>query len=789
MTQTIVITSGKGGVGKTNICVNAAIELVRRNYRTCLFDADLGLANVNILLGIEPVSTLDDYLFGDKTLNEIIIQTKFGIDVIAGSSGIEKIANLDLEQISALVSSFSHIKGYDYFLIDTSSGIARGVIAFCLASTETIIVITSEATSLTDAYALLKVMALNNYSGTVKILVNKSPSIPQAKETYSRFKEVANRHLKLKIAPVGIILNDPNIDNSIAHQEPALVLYPDTIAAHCIKAMVSNLVTNESTGDDFSEFWQRYFEFSLLNISQPKRPVYKIAKKKSFKLLSPQDINFQPDIELPAMPGRDQNLEVGTGRSPHISHEPIIPFAHNGGIFDASKLAGPTSLLSKALELQTKGELTQEILLLLFTSDPVLMIKALQMIYGADADIVLKKRVTTKQQLVEDLGPGALTKLLSTTTTQKAFSYPGPANTSALATAFWAHSYTTALLAESIAELNGYPYPEEAFIAGLIHDIGKLALLTDYPEMYVQFSENFDDSEKLLEMEQHIFATTHAEVAARALRAWQCDGFLVSAVQYHTAPFSKIETAFSLIKIVFLASQTAKGSGETSSTGEALFGLSPEKMQSLLEDAKEKTEQLADWYGISLGWKEMDKSKGTQEIETHFRHQAMEYSILQNVLPNTAPEKELSEITHNVFQAFDILFQIKPALCLVPDGNHSVLKATGSPDYFGWGILTDCEFSLQWQKSLVVKSFLSGELKIAIEGESSGVLPLADRQLLHSLGTQGFVCVPMVSKTINRGVLVFGIHKTQLEKIHSLKNRLEQFGAQVAGIICNLEKN
>ena len=792
MTQTIVITSGKGGVGKTSISVNTAIELSQRGYCTCLFDADLGLANVNILLGIDPVNTLDDYIFGEKNLDEIIIQTKFGIDVIPGSSGIEKIANLDREQISNLVSSFSHIKGYDYFIIDTSSGISRGVIAFCLASTETIIVITSEATSLTDAYALLKVMALNNYAGTVKILINKSPSIPQAKETYLRFKDVVSRHLKVEIAPAGIILNDPNIDISVTRQEPALILYPNTIASQCIKAMVSNLVkknTKEYTGDDFSEFWQRYFEFSLLNLSQPEKPFDKIAKKKTFQLLSPEGNSSKSPIEPLTV---DQNHVVKTKKSPELTQEAIVPFAHNCGIFQASTLASPTPLLSKALELQARGELTQEILLAIFSSDPVLMVKALQMICGPNADLRLAKRVTTRHQLIQELGSDALAKLLSTTTTQKAFSHPGLPDTANWATSFWAHSYTSASLAESIAKITEYPFPEEAFIAGLIHDIGRLALQTDHPEIYAQFPETFSDDETLLEMEQRIFSTTHATIAAKTFRAWHFDSFLVDAVQYHTASFSKIETAFSLVKIVFWACQlthTKKDYGQMNKMGDALFRLSPEKVQSLLADARDKTEQLANRFGISLGGEMMDKRTGTEEIETRFRRQAMEYSMLRGVLPSIAPGKELSEAIRKVFQAFDILFHIKPALCLMPDGHHSALKAVDSPDYFGRGTLADFEFSLQWEKSLVVQSYISADLKIAMEGESSGVLPLADRQLLRALGTQGFVCLPMVAQRINRGVIVFGIPKTQLAKIHSLRNRLEQFGAQAADNICNLEKN
>ena len=147
MTKTIVITSGKDGVGKKNIGLNAALEISQQNYRTCLFDADLGLASADILPGIQPENNLDSFISGEKKLDEIILHPEGGIDIIPGSSDIEKITWPGENKISDLVASFSELKHYDYFIIDTSSGISKDLIAFCLASTETVLVVTSEATS------------------------------------------------------------------------------------------------------------------------------------------------------------------------------------------------------------------------------------------------------------------------------------------------------------------------------------------------------------------------------------------------------------------------------------------------------------------------------------------------------------------------------------------------------------------------------------------------------------------------------------------------------------------
>jgi flagellar biosynthesis protein FlhG len=808
MTQTIVITSGKGGVGKTNISVNMAIELAQRNYRTCLFDADLGLANVNILLGIDPEYTLDDYIFGDKSLDEIILQTKFGIDVIPGSSGIEKMANLEREEITNLVAAFSQIKGYDYFLIDTSSGISRGVVAFCLASSETIIVITSEATSLTDAYAVLKVMSLNNYAGTVKILVNKRPSIPQAKQTFIRFKEVVDRHLDIDIAPAGIILNDPNIEISVTKQEPALILFPDTVASQCIRAVVSNLIKDGAKGpeeEDFSEFWQRYFEHSLpdtshSDASQPDKPVDRSNPDSSYQLENPEENSLTslevPPTILPASPdippivtSADQKDSADDKKSMNITLENITPFLQGGGIFEVSKLAGPTPLLSRALELLARDEMTEEILLDIFSCDPSLMVKALKMICRPKTDTGRTTRITTRHQLIEELGTAVLTNILSTTAMQRALCSGITNDTCSLTTSFWSHSYQTALLAQNIAAITGYPFPEEAFIAGLIHDIGRLALQTDHPEVYAQSCNNFSHDQTLLDIEQRIFRKNHAEIGAEALRTWRLDSFLVDAVQYHTEPLGKIETAFSLVKILSLAcrlsylEESQEDETETDRMGMALFSLSTTQLQDLTTNARIKTQQLANRFQIPLNKENIYPGK----TETHFRQQVMEYSILQGMLPCTPSSGEISEVIRSIFQAFDVLFSFRPSLCLMPDHQQTILKPIEYPNCFGSELLAGIQFSLKWGQSLVVESFHSGELKTSVEGDNSNELPLADHQLLSSLGTQGFVCIPMVAHKINRGVIVFGIQKTELVKIKSLQNRLEQFGVQAARNIYNFE--
>ncbi len=272
MTKTITVTSGKGGVGKTNLVVNMAMQLAALDYRTCVFDADLGLANINIVCGLYPEHTVEDVVLRDKSLSDIIIKNYHGIDVIPGSSGVEKIANLDSAQLSTLVSSFSILDQYDYLFFDTAAGVSKNVISFCLSSSEIICIITPEPTSLTDAYALLKILYLNGVKGPVKIVVNQCKNTTIARQTYTRFKDVVQKYLNIDIQALGVVLTDPHISESVGKQRPFISLYPNTVATKCIKSIANNLQGKKGatfSGRSVGEFWTSFVRHftSRLNLS------------------------------------------------------------------------------------------------------------------------------------------------------------------------------------------------------------------------------------------------------------------------------------------------------------------------------------------------------------------------------------------------------------------------------------------------------------------------------------------------------------------------------------------
>ncbi|MFC1862817.1 MinD/ParA family protein [Thermodesulfobacteriota bacterium] len=260
-TRTITITSGKGGVGKTNISLNLALELSKQGYKSCVFDADLGLANINILLGLSPENDLGDVIDGQCSLMDILIKNFEGIDIIPGSSGVEKLASLNEKELANLTSSLVWLNKYDFLIFDTSAGISPNTIAFCLASSEVLLVVTPEPTSMTDAYALLKVLDRNQFKGAARVVVNQCKDIKTAQIIYNSFKEAVNRYLSVNVNLTGIIVQDPNLIEAVKKQQPFLLLYPKTNASRCIRHMAKILLGKKPPEFDLkgvSSFWDQY---------------------------------------------------------------------------------------------------------------------------------------------------------------------------------------------------------------------------------------------------------------------------------------------------------------------------------------------------------------------------------------------------------------------------------------------------------------------------------------------------------------------------------------------------
>lgn len=295
MSRTIAITSGKGGVGKTNLSVNLAINLAELGYRTCLFDADLGTANINILLGINPKHDIGDVISGEKTLQDIVIRDQAGIDIIPGSSGVEDIANLGGAKLDSLVKAFSTVGKYDFYIFDTAAGISRNVISFCLAASEVVLVVTPEPTSMTDAYSLLKVLSNNGYGGIIKVIVNRCPDPASAREVYKKFRMAVDKYLGIAIQPLGVVYQDDAVPKALQQQQPFMKLFPQSSAANCIKALARRLIDpNLSQADDvdMTTFWNKCFQYFSSPLDLPGKK--KDAAPRGERAATPSP---QPEVE------------------------------------------------------------------------------------------------------------------------------------------------------------------------------------------------------------------------------------------------------------------------------------------------------------------------------------------------------------------------------------------------------------------------------------------------------------------------------------------------------------
>ncbi len=242
-TRVIAVTSGKGGVGKTNFTVNFALALMSFGQKVIILDADLGLANIDVLLGVKPEYNLYHVLKGQKNIKDIITTGPRGLQLIAGGSGMQELANLRRWQVEQFISKLEQLEGMaDILIIDTAAGLSRNVMSFLLSSDEVIVITTPEPTAITDAYGLVKAMTSKKKQGVVHLVVNKVESAQEADITASKFTIVAEKFLKLNIGHLGFIFDDPNVSKSVKIQEPFMLKFPKTSASQCIQRIAAQLL-------------------------------------------------------------------------------------------------------------------------------------------------------------------------------------------------------------------------------------------------------------------------------------------------------------------------------------------------------------------------------------------------------------------------------------------------------------------------------------------------------------------------------------------------------------------
>ncbi len=240
-TRTIVITSGKGGVGKTSLSVSLAIAIAQDGKSVTLLDADLGLANINVILGIIPKYNLYHVIKGKKKLKDIIIEVPEGIKIIAGASGFQQLANLDVKQRDEFINSIAELANDDFLIVDTGAGISQNVLSFVMAADEVIVVTTPEPTAITDAYGIIKAIASQSNEKHIKLIVNRAQSVSEGKRVAQRVINIAGQFLNIKVEELGFVYEDMYVPKSVRNQKPFIVSYPNCKASGCVKIIADRI--------------------------------------------------------------------------------------------------------------------------------------------------------------------------------------------------------------------------------------------------------------------------------------------------------------------------------------------------------------------------------------------------------------------------------------------------------------------------------------------------------------------------------------------------------------------
>lgn len=224
--RVIAVSSGKGGVGKTHFVTNIAIIFISMGKRVLLMDADIGLSNVDIMFGIAPKYNIKHLLSGEKSIKDIIVKTPQGVNIIPASSGIRQLTQLSTANKMKIIQELESLDtDYDIFLIDTGAGISDNVVFFCTAAHDNIIIVTSEPTSIADAYALIKVVYKEHGEKIFRIVVNNAKNHKEAKETFRKLSLVAERFLGISLDYLGELPYDEKIKEAVIAQMPYITLY------------------------------------------------------------------------------------------------------------------------------------------------------------------------------------------------------------------------------------------------------------------------------------------------------------------------------------------------------------------------------------------------------------------------------------------------------------------------------------------------------------------------------------------------------------------------------------
>jgi len=256
--RVLAVTSGKGGVGKTNIVANLALCMAASKKRVLLLDADMSLGNLDLVLNIRSKYNISHVIKGYKRLEDIIQPGPRDLRIICGASGLDELADISDYDQQRLLGYLSGLQDEtDVILVDTAAGIASSVVSFCLAADQVLVVTTPEASAMTDAYGMIKVLVRKGNPGPISVVVNMAHSAAEGKRTYQRLADVAGRFLQAKLYYAGTLLKDDGLCRAVRARQPVVLAYPQSQIAASFSALAARLGGIECDRNCQSGFFRR----------------------------------------------------------------------------------------------------------------------------------------------------------------------------------------------------------------------------------------------------------------------------------------------------------------------------------------------------------------------------------------------------------------------------------------------------------------------------------------------------------------------------------------------------
>lgn len=260
--RVFAVTSGKGGVGKTALVSHLAVVLARMGKKVLVIDADLGLANIDVILGLAPEYTLNHFFSGERSLSEIMVEGPEGIKVLPAGSGIQQLAHLDADQKLRFINEFDSLHDeVEIVLIDTEAGISENVTFFTSAAHEVLVVTSPEPTSITDAYALMKLLAMQYHQRSFHLVVNQAADSNEGLDVYKKLTVVANRYLDISIDYLGALPSDKRMREAVRKQKTMLEFCPESKLNAGIESLAQGLIASpvsQASRGTMQFFWQRF---------------------------------------------------------------------------------------------------------------------------------------------------------------------------------------------------------------------------------------------------------------------------------------------------------------------------------------------------------------------------------------------------------------------------------------------------------------------------------------------------------------------------------------------------